>query len=332
MRAMGDLPLLGSLAAVAALTAIASAVRSVSRIWLRHWADRHLRGSQAAALYLERPQRLLLAATTGIALTVFLAGTVIAAASPAGAWPTVRALVSYAVALLLVGQLLPRAIGRRWPGVVIPVLLPVLRGVEFALMPLLVAVRWVTGEARREAVEVRATEIESLDTLLREGELEGIGERGEIAIIEGVVHFGEKTLGAVMTPRAEVFAVLADRPPAEVARAVVASRYSRVPVVRGTLDDVLGILHAFDLLDAPAGRLPALRPALVASPQTPCNEFLGRMIRARSHMAIVRDDAGATVGVVTLEDLLEELVGDIRDEHDEPPAGSDPPPATPGTA
>ena len=307
-----------TLALVASLTAAATAVRSVSRIWLRHWVERRLSGAQTAALYLERPQRLLLAATTGVAMAVFVAGTLIGTSVSGGLVPRAEAVGLYALALLLVGQLLPRAIARRWSSRLIPVLLPLLRVVEFLFMPILVLVRRVTGEASRDDSNNYTSDAAVLEELLREGELEGVGEHTEIAIIEGVVQFGAKTLGQVMTPRADVFAIEERTAPADVARLVAQSRYSRVPIFRASLDDVVGMLHAFDLLQMEGDELPVLRPVSVATTWMPCNDFLSRMIRERSHLAVVRDDAGHLAGIVTLEDLLEELVGDIRDEHDDP--------------
>lgn len=304
-----------SLAIVAALTGTATAVRSVSRIWLRHWVERRLSGAPTAELYLARPQRLILAATTAVAMTVFLAGTVIAG-SEMGGWARVRLLVLYALALLLIGQLLPRAIARRWPSVVIPPLLPLLRLVEFALMPLLLLVRRVTGEARREAREA-PSEDEALGELLREGELEGVGEHTEIAIIEGVVNFSEKTVRQVMTQRADIFAVDRAYGPAELARQVAHGGYSRVPVYDGSIDRVTGFVHAFDVINA-VGEAPRLRPVGLATPTARCNDLLFRMLRDRKHLAIVQGVSGETLGLVTLEDLLEELVGEIRDEHDDP--------------
>jgi CBS domain containing-hemolysin-like protein len=90
-----------------------------------------------------------------------------------------------------------------------------------------------------------------------------------------------------------------------------------VPIYNGTLDTIVGMVHAFDVIKA-HGEMPStLRPVAFSAPNAPCNELLFRMLRVRQHLAIVQD-AGRTVGLVTLEDLLEELVGDIRDEHDEP--------------
>jgi putative hemolysin len=307
-----------SIIIVASLTATASAVRSVSRIWLRHWVERRLSGAPAAALYLARPQRLILAATTGVALTVFAAGTFIGTSAPGTMLGRAEAIIGYALALLILGQLIPRAVARRWPSVIIPPLLPVLRVIEFALMPLLMIVRRLTGEALQEKQEAWDADTDTLGELLREGELEGVGGHTEIAIIEGVVHFGEKRVRDVMTPVAEVFAVEVTVPAAEIARRIAQSGYSRVPVYRGSLDHIEGMVHAFDVLGATEAGLPPLRPVGIAAPTTACNDLLFRMLRDRRHLTVVRREDGTTAGIVTLEDLLEELVGDIRDEHDEP--------------
>ncbi|MEO6444724.1 MAG: CNNM domain-containing protein [Gemmatimonadaceae bacterium] len=316
---MNDFILLtATIVIVAGLTAAATAVRSVSRIWLRHWVERRLSGAQIAELYLDRPQRLLLAATTGVATAVFTAGALIGATVDGGWIERGRAIIVYALALLLLGQLLPRAVARRWPNALVPLLLPLLRVVEFLLMPLLVIVRRLTGESQDEARLDGITDAEALEELLREGELEGVGEHTEIAIIEGVVQFGAKTLGQVMTPLAEVFAIDGSLPSAEMARQIAQSGYSRVPVYRESLDHVIGMLHAFDVLQDEESDAAPLRPATGASVSMSCNDFLFRMLRDRNHLAIVRDAEGHTVGIITLEDLLEELVGDIRDEHDDP--------------
>jgi putative hemolysin len=163
-----------------------------------------------------------------------------------------------------------------------------------------------------------ATDDEALEELLREGELEGVGEPAEMAIITGVVQFGEKRIRDVMTARADVFALSDALSPEEVAYAVAQAAYSRVPVYHGTLDQIVGMVHVFDVLKKRGGAVPPMRPVAYTRPGASCKELLFAMLRERKHLAVVRDDAGATIGIVTLEDLLEELVGDIRDEHDEP--------------
>jgi putative hemolysin len=319
--------LIASIVVVAWLTAAATAVRSVSRIWLRHWVEQQLSGAGSAALYLERPHRMLLAATTAVALTVFAAGVAIGTSARNAPLAVVPGAIGYLLVLLVAGQLLPRAIGRRWASTLIPVLLPPLQLIDQALAPLLRLVRRLTGERALDAARPVVSDDEALEELLREGELEGVGERTEIAIISGVVQFGEKRIRDVMTPRAEIFAVDESLSAAELSGRVAQANYSRVPVYRGSLDQIIGMVHVFDLLKQSNGARLRVRPVAFTRPQASCKELLFVMLRERKHLAVVRDDAGSSVGVVTLEDLLEELVGDIRDEHDEP-AGS-PPAAAP---
>jgi putative hemolysin len=303
---------------VAWLTAAATAVRSVSRIWLRHWVEQQLSGSGAAALYLERPHGLLLTASTGVALTVFSSGVILANAAGGSTLMLLVEAVAFALVLLVAGQLIPRAIARRWPTALIPVLLPPLQVLEMILNPALKLVRRLAGATQQAAKEPPPTDEEALEELLREGELEGVGEAGEIAIISGVVQFGEKRVRDVMVARADVFALPLGLPPAEMATRIAQSGYSRVPVYRESIDQVVGMVHVFDMLKNAGTEIPALRPLAFAKPGTACKELLSSMLRERKHLAIVRDEGGATIGLLTLEDLLEELVGDIRDEHDEP--------------
>ena len=303
---------------VAWLTAAATAVRSVSRIWLRHWVEQQLSGSGAAALYLERPHGLLLTASTGVALTVFSSGVILANVANGSTLILLLEAVAFALVLLVAGQLVPRAIARRWPTALIPVLLPPLQVLEMILNPALKLVRRLAGATQQAAKEPPPTDEEALEELLREGELEGVGEAGEIAIISGVVQFGEKRVRDVMVARGDVFALPLGLPPTELASRVIQSGYSRVPVYRDSIDQMVGMVHVFDMLKNAGTEVPALRPLAFAKPGTACKELLSSMLRERKHIAIVRDEGGATIGLATLEDLLEELVGDIRDEHDEP--------------
>ena len=309
--------LLIALIVVAWLTAAGMAVRSVSRIWLRHWAERQLRGAEAAVKYLERPHRLLTAVNAGVAVTLLFAGVAIGL-NDTGTRLAIDALV-FTGLVVIFGQLLPRTIARRWPVIVAPFVLPLLQLTDVVTRPILAIGRmlarivvWKRPEREPEA------ERDTIQDLLREGELEGVGERDEIAIISGVVQFSEKVVRDVMTPRSEIFALSDSISAHSMATEIAQSRYSRVPIYHDTLDDVKGMVHAFDVIKAHGDRKAPLRPVAFSAPGAPCNELLFRMLRDRVHLAIVRDETGRTLGLVSLEDLLEELVGDIRDEHDEP--------------
>jgi putative hemolysin len=305
---------------VALLTAGAMAVRSASRIWLRHWAERRLRGSASVIQFLERPQRLLAAANMAIALMLGVVGLWIGWRNAADDASAMGSLGTVAAVVILFGHLIPRAIARRWPSAMIPVCMPALRAAEIGTNPLLSIGRSIAGI---DDVAYRAEPPrEAMQDLLREGELEGVGRHEEIAIITGVMEFGEKVVRNVMTARQDVFAIPEGLLPLSVAKQIAESAFSRVPVYRGSLDQVVGMYHAFDILKEHLDQLPPLRPVAYAPAETPCNELLFRMLRARLHLAVVQDEHGKTLGIATLENLLEELVGDIRDEHDDPAAAT----------
>ena len=300
---------------VGVLTGAATALRSVSRLWLRHWAEQRLAGAATATLYLERPHQLLVAAGTGIVGTVFALGAIIGVHVGDGVLATLNAMLTAALLLLVVGQLVPRAIARRWPAQTLAVLLPPLQVVERATAPLVAfASRLV---AHRRPVAPEPTAQEAVDDLLREGEIEGVGAAGERAIISGVLEFGARRVGDVMTRRADVVAVDRALPGPQAAAVVAQAQFSRVPVYEGTVDHVVGLVTSWDVIARPATPLATLRPVAVATPEELCQSLMRRMLRERRHLAVVQGGAGETLGIVTLEDLVEEVVGEIQDEHDE---------------
>jgi len=140
-----------------------------------------------------------------------------------------------------------------------------------------------------------------------------------------VFDFADKEVSAVMVPRPEVVALSIDLPPEEALAAVIESPYTRYPVYRDTLDDIVGILHVRDLFSALVDRGIAgvrldqiLRPAHIVPETKDLAALLAEFRRTNQHMAIVVDEYGELEGIVTLEDLLEEIVGEIEDEFDLP--------------
>ena len=303
---------------VAVLTAGGMAMRSVSRIWLRHWVERQLRGAGTALVYLERPQRLIIASSATVALILVLSGVLLAMDHARDPRRLVLALAGFAAIVIVVGQLLPRALARRFAPAVASALSPLLEAAAVIAAPVIAAGRIASRPFARQSAAERHAERATIQDLLREGELEGVGEPEEMEIITGVMEFGEKTVREVMISREDIFAISIAASPRAIAEEFATSEFSRAPVYEGTLDHVIGMMHAFDVLKLRGESAPEVRPVAVAFDTTQCSELLFRMLRQSRHLAIVRDADGRTVGLVTLEDLLEELVGDIRDEHDEP--------------
>ena len=307
-----------AIALVAALTAGGMAMRSVSRIWLRHWVEQQLRGASAALVYLERPQRLIIASSATVALILVLSGALLAMDHPREPRRLAWALAAFAALVVVVGQLLPRALARRFAPAVASALSPLLEAAAVIAAPVVAAGRLASRPFETRVPAGHDVERGTIQDLLREGELEGVGEREEMEIITGVMEFGEKSVRDVMIPREEIFAISVAEPPRAIAEEFATSEFSRAPVYDGTLDHVIGMMHAFDVLKLRGEGAPELRPVALAFDTTKCSELLFRMLRQSRHLAVVQDAAARTVGLVTLEDLLEELVGDIRDEHDEP--------------
>ncbi len=311
-------PIVVLILVVGVLTTAATALRTVSRIWLRHWAEQRLAGAGTATLYLDRPQRLLIAAGTGIAGTVFTLGAILGLQQGDRGLSLAQYLLIATALLLVFGQLVPRAIARRWPAESLPLVLPLLRVVERLTQPLSSAAMRLVGRLFGEAAVEKDAPGDALDDLLREGELEGVGAAEERAIISGVVEFGDRRVGEVMTARADIVALERGARADQVAHLVAQSKYTRLPVYDGTLDRVIGMVTSWDVIARPEAPLRSPRPVAVATPDEPCHALMTRMLRERRHLAVVRGAAGETLGLVTLEDLVEEFVGEIQDEHDDP--------------
>jgi len=160
--------------------------------------------------------------------------------------------------------------------------------------------------------------------------LSSAAEQGEIEheeqeMVYKVFDFADKEVADVMVPRPEVVAISVELPPAEALQAVLESPYTRYPVYRGTLDDVVGVLHVRDLIEAMHDRGIAavnveelVRPAYMVPETKDLAALLTEFRRTNQHLAVVIDEYGSVEGIVTLEDLLEEIVGEIEDEFDLP--------------
>jgi magnesium and cobalt transporter len=141
-----------------------------------------------------------------------------------------------------------------------------------------------------------------------------------LAIIEGALQVSEMQVRDIMVPRAQMDVIDVDDPPAKIAEAVIAATHSRFPVVGENKDDVIGILLAKELLRYFAGKefdlRDTLRPAVFVPESKRLNVLLREFRASRNHMAVVVDEYGGVAGLVTIEDVLEQIVGDIEDEYD----------------
>jgi CBS domain containing-hemolysin-like protein len=168
---------------------------------------------------------------------------------------------------------------------------------------------------------------EELRMLVDQSAKAGKLDRDDARLLAGVFEFSEKTAREVMTPRTEITALDLDAPLPEAADLIAKARRSRYPVARASLDDIAGIVHAKDVLAAlraagtPATLAELMRPVHFVPGSREVEDVLADMKLMRVHMVIVLDEFGGTAGLVTMEDLLEEIVGQIYDEYDRPAPG-----------
>jgi CBS domain containing-hemolysin-like protein len=193
------------------------------------------------------------------------------------------------------------------------------------MTPITVFVRFfasVASLAEEQATPEEETAVD-VEALLEAGEEEGILEESDIDLVRSAVEFGDKLVREVMTARPEVFAVRDSTTLEEFLTELRVHNFSRVPVYAGSLDNVTGIAFAHDLLQIPdeEARTRTVagiqRPAVFVPETKRGYELLREMQREKQHMRIVIDEYGGVSGLVTIEDLLEQIVGNIRDEHEE---------------
>lgn len=230
------------------------------------------------------------------------------------------------VLAIVLGVLLPRAIASRHPAGTLTALAWPIRLVSLILGPVVAVLFGVTrilarpfGASPEAAALVTEAELKAL---VETGEEQGVIEEEERQLIHSIFAFGEKVVHEVMIPRPDIVAVDVATPLREVMELVMRTGHSRIPVYQQNPDDVIGILYVKDVfreiargrLDAPLRDL--LRPAHFVPETKKVAELLREMQQQKVHLAIVVDEYGGTSGLVTIEDLVEEIVGEIRDEFE----------------
>jgi putative hemolysin len=240
---------------------------------------------------------------------------------------------SFAVALVLTAlarQVIPRLIASHRPEATLRRLLPILRPVYRPLS--LVAFAWFgkSERARRAEQQVESGAEgeeddggDDLQALIDVGEEEGIIEEEEGELIHSIIEFGDTRVNEVMTPRTEIVAVPVSATVREVRDVMVESKYSRLPVFREQIDNVEGIIYVRDIMQCwGEGRendpiLSLVRPTYFVPATKPVADLLKEMQKAHVQLAMVIDEYGGVAGLVTVEDILEEIVGEIEDEDTE---------------
>ena len=245
----------------------------------------------------------------------------------------IRAACELVLLILIFDRLLPQLLFSRTRGLWIARILPILQALFYLILPVTMLLQLLLSIAALAEPEDRPEEdhpSEAMDALLEAGEEEGILEESDRELVRSAVEFGDKIVLEVMTPRPEIFSVSGSLTLREFTAEINEHNFSRVPVYSSSLDHITGIAFAHDLLkvlDSEANTRTVAeiqRPAAFVPETKKVAELLREMQREKQHMRIVIDEYGSVAGLVTIEDLLEAIVGNIADEHDQTEADDAP--------
>jgi CBS domain containing-hemolysin-like protein len=288
------------LAAVAATIGVSAA--TVSQLELTRWVQYKLRGAGAAAHLRDNPGRVLATANalTTIGLIVAAAALPALLAATTGTFLAIVTVTLGVPFFMSAAYLVPRVVGRRYAEPVVARAVPWMDRVGRVLAPVL---------PRRDP-STRTT----LAAVLVGAETHVLASSDEMAVVSGVLAFADRPVRELMTPRTSIVAIPEGMLAAEAAHVFTQSGYSRYPVYRGTIDQIVGVVHSFDLLrlspDAPV----TVRPSLLVQGTMRAADLMLEMQRGRGHLAVVLDEFGGTAGLVTFDDLLKNLVREVFDE------------------
>lgn len=304
--------LLVGLAVAGTAATIGVAAATVSQLELTRWVAYKLRGSAGAARLLHSPGSVLATANALTTLGVLLAAGAIPALL-AATTPSVLGIFTITVGVpLFIGAayLVPRVVGRRWAEALVARAVPWMERAGAVLGPFI---------PRRET-STRTT----LAALLSGADSDRLAGADEMAVVSGVLAFADRPVRELMTPRTAIVAIPEGMAAAEVAHVLQQSGYTRYPVYRGSLDEVIGVAHTLDLLMGQPEDPVRVRSPLVVPGTMRAADLMLEMQRGGRHLAAVLDEFGGTAGLVTFEDLLNELVGEL---FEGPPPSVAPPPA-----
>lgn len=298
-----------------------------SPVTLRHWADEGNKRAKVAADILEDDtNRVLTTISIGDTVVNLLAIVIgmlyfIQYLSPRG---MIAGIAGLFFVLLIVGEMMPRTIAQRYENRAFCRTAGTLKTLMFIFAPL----TYIFGSGGKVIIDRAADDIEDeyveeeLLNMLDEAENGGGMESHESDLIRSAINFEELTVKDILRPRVRVVAISDEMDVRDVLDVFAETGYSRLPVYRDSIDNIIGVLHLKDvfntMLDGELREyLTLVQPVGFVFMQTKASRLLLTLQRTQSHMAIITDEYGGTAGIVTLEDIIEELVGDIWDEHDQ---------------
>ena len=294
---------------------------------LKYRAEEGHRGARTALRLLERPERMVATCLVGANLAL-ISNTILVTAMLIevwGTWGEIGAVLLLPPLILLLAEVTPKSIGRQHPTRLAQSLAPFLWVATWLIYPLTLIfaaisriVLWTTGAPKTSGLPFITRE--DLSLVVKKGGPEVDLETTERQIIHRILHFSLRTVEEVMVPLVRVAAIPDTATVFQALEEFRTTHFSRLPVYHRRIDNLVGILHDFDLLGEEAlgqSIKPFVRPVHYVPEIKKIDHLLPEMQRQGIHMAAVVDEYGGTVGIVSIEDLLEEIVGEIDDEFDQ---------------
>lgn len=241
-------------------------------------------------------------------------------------WEILQATLSLILVVIIFNRFLPFVLFSRTKGLWLAQWVWLLQGLIYVLLPVTLVLGFLQSVAsltKEHANEQPDTQAEAVDALIEAGQEEGILDESNRDLIQSVVEFGEKTVREAMKPRPDIVAVPTNATVEQFVELLRKKPFSRVPVYEGTIHNIKGIVYAQDVLQVPDTEARTrtvdtlMRKDMYFVPESKLgSDLLREMQKNNIRMAIVVDEYGGVAGLVTIEDLVEEIVGEIRDEHD----------------
>jgi CBS domain containing-hemolysin-like protein len=228
--------------------------------------------------------------------------------------------------MLAMAYALPQLLYRRTSGRWLLPLAPLLRALAWIAHPCETVLEFFQSlidlTDDQSSKEEPPTSAENIEALISAGAEEGLIEEDDRKLIQSVVEFGDKVVREVMTPRPNIVAIQADASLEELRQLVITEQYSRIPAFDQNIDQIVGFVHVRDMFEVEEDQRASrrvrelLRPILFVPESKPVSDLMRQMQQENTHMVIVVDEYGGTAGLATMEDLLEVIIGEIRDEHE----------------
>jgi CBS domain containing-hemolysin-like protein len=312
-----------------------TALTALGEIRARQLVESGGRRGRLMRVWVEHPERVLSSIlVTNTLLNIgggVLAGEIAASvASDNGFSPATALAIATAVAttvILFLGEVVPKTLAKRHPVRVSLALIPLVSAISWLLWPVSMGLVRATHGLMRlfgggKIAPGPAVTSEEIEYIIEMGTREGVLDEVKEELLNSVLEFADRVVKEVMVPRTRMVALDRDAPRDEIVRVVTGNPFSRMPVYEGSADNIVGILMVRDIVLEVArgpGPIPwdrVLKPAFFVPEQMKVSRLLKEMQRRKTHLAVVVDEFGGTSGVVTLEDVLEEIVGEIQDEGD----------------